>query len=86
VNDTPSSNGERPQVVETDSGPFGDMRPDNTAGDPRANPSLPQADVEDRENVSTVKPEDYPVADRAIASIKRSEDYPAADEVIAKFR
>ena len=48
-------------------GPFGDARPDNVKDDPRANRSLPQANVEDRENVSTVTPEDYPEADRAIA-------------------
>lgn len=46
-------------------GPFGDARPDNKKNDPRANPSLPQEDVENRENVSTVTPEDYPAADRA---------------------
>ncbi len=55
------------QVTETDHGPFGAPRPDNTLDDPRANRSLPQADIEDRENVSTVTPEDYPVSDRAIA-------------------
>ena len=55
------------QVTETDRGPFGDARTDNTMDDTRANRSLPQADVEDRENVSTVTPEDYPVTDRSIA-------------------
>lgn len=59
-----------PEVTETDRGPFSDARPDNTKDDPRANRSLPQADVDDRENVSTVKPEDYPAADRAIAQPK----------------
>ena len=55
------------QVTKTGRGPFGDARPDNTIDDPRTNRSLPQADVEDRENVSTVTPEDYPVTDRSIA-------------------
>lgn len=59
-----------PQVPETDRGPFGDARPGNTKDDPRANRSLPQADVDDRENVSTVTPNDYPAADRAIAQPK----------------
>ena len=58
------------QVTEMDRGPLGDARPDNVKDDPRANRSLPQADVEDRENVSTVKPEDYPEADRAISHPK----------------
>lgn len=67
--ETPSGEQE-PKVTEMDRGPFGDARPDNQKDDPRANRSLPQADVEDRENVSTVKPEDYPAADRAIAQPK----------------
>lgn len=45
-------------------GPFGDVRPDAPSADPRTNGSRPQEKVEDRENVSTVKPEDYPAADR----------------------
>lgn len=56
--------------TEMDRGPLGDARPDNQSNDPRANPSLPQEDVEDRENVSTVTSEDYPAADRAIAQPK----------------
>lgn len=52
-------------VVEMDRGPYGDARPGNVKNDPRANPSLPQEKVDDRENVSTVSPEDYPLADRA---------------------
>lgn len=36
----------------------------NQAG-PKINGSLPQAKVEDRENVGTVKPDDYPRRDRA---------------------
>ena len=58
---------EEPGVTEMDRGPTGDARPDNVKDDPRANRSLLQTNVEDRENVSTVKPEDYPAADRAIA-------------------
>ena len=61
---------EEPGVTEMDRGPFGDARPDNVKDDTRANRSLPRADVDDRENVSTVTPEDYPEADRAIAQLK----------------
>lgn len=60
----------RQKMSETDRGPLGDARPDNTGNDPGANPSLPQEDVEVRENVSTVTPEDYPVADREISRPK----------------
>ncbi len=56
-----------PKVPEMDRNILGDARPDNQKDDPRANRSLPQEDVEDRENVSTVKPEDYPLADRRIS-------------------
>ena len=51
-------------------GPFGDARPDKPGPDPRTGGSLPQENVEDRPNVSTVKPEDYPAADREIAKAK----------------
>lgn len=61
---------EEPGVTEMDRGPTGDARPDNVQDDPRANRSLLQTNVEDRENVSTVTPEDYPEADRAIAQLK----------------
>lgn len=54
----------RRQATEMDRGPFGDARPDNQKNDADANPSLPQEDVEDRENVSIVTPEDYPLSDR----------------------
>lgn len=57
----------RRQATETDRGPFGDARPDNMKDDPRANPSLPQEQVEDRDNVSVVTPEDYPLADRKLS-------------------
>jgi hypothetical protein len=66
-------------VTEKDKGPFGDARPGNSKDDPRANPSLPQADVDDRENVSTVMPEDYPAADRAIAAPVPERNYMTAD-------
>lgn len=59
--------GETAEVNEMDRGILGDARPDNQKDDPRANGSLPQEDVDDRENVSTVKPEDYPLADRTIS-------------------
>lgn len=58
------------KVTGTDRGPFGDARPANTKNDLRANPSLPQEDVDDRENVSTVSPEDYPLSDREEAQPK----------------
>ena len=55
------------QQSETDRIPSGDARPDNTKNDPRKGGSLPQEDVEERPNVSTVTPEDYPAEDRAIS-------------------
>lgn len=58
---------QEPKVTEMDRDMLGDARPDNQKDDPRANRSLPQEDVDDRENVSTVKPEDYPLADRHIS-------------------
>lgn len=58
---------ETAESTEMDRGIFGDSRPDNQKVDPRANRSLQQEDVVDRENVSTVKPEDYPLADRTIS-------------------
>ena len=44
------------QQSETDRTPLGDARPDNTKNDPRTGGSLPQEDVEERPNVSTVTP------------------------------
>ena len=44
--------------------PFGDVRPDAPAADPRTKGGRRQKKVEDRENVSMVTPEDYPAADR----------------------
>lgn len=70
MSESPRSKKKSPHVIETDRGPFGDARPDNTKDDPRANRSLPQEDVEDRENVSIVEPEDYPLADRTISQPK----------------
>lgn len=47
-----------------------DARPANTDIDPRTGGSLPQKKVEDRKNVSTVTPEDYPADDREISQPK----------------
>ena len=46
-------------------GPLGDARPDHNAPDSRTGGSQPQEKVEDRPNVSTVTPEDYPEGQRA---------------------
>jgi hypothetical protein len=43
-----------------DRGPLGDARPNADAPDPRTGGGQSQEDVDDRPNVSTVKPEDYP--------------------------
>lgn len=56
--------------LENPKGPFGDVRPDAPSADPRTKGSRPQEKVEDRENVSTVTPEDYPAADREEARPK----------------
>jgi len=53
-------------------GPLGDVRPDHDKPDPRTGGSTPQEDVEDRPNVSTVKPEDYPQGQRAGGETGRS--------------
>lgn len=53
-----------------DRGTFGDAGHDNTEIDPRTCGSRKQEDVDDRENVSTVKPEDYPMQDREISTPK----------------
>jgi len=45
-------------------GPLGDVRPEHDS--PKSTPGgQPQEDVEDRPNVSTVTPEDYPADERA---------------------
>lgn len=49
---------------------LGDARPYNTDIDPRTGGSLPQEKVEDRKNVSSVTPEDYPAEDRKISQPK----------------
>ena len=46
-------------------GPLGDQLPGRENSDPRTSGGQPQEDVEDRPNVSTVKPEDYPESDRS---------------------
>ena len=45
-------------------GPLGDARPEATDDNIKTPGSLPPEDVEDRENVSTVRPEDYPREER----------------------
>lgn len=56
--------------TKVDRGLWGDARPDNTKTDPRTGGSLPEEQVEDRENVSSVSPEDYPAEDREISKPK----------------
>lgn len=41
-------------------GPLGDARPRPESGDSQTDGGPPQEKVEDRSNVSTVTPEDYP--------------------------
>lgn len=53
---------------DTARGPLGDARPDASGDGAQIRPSLPQEKVEDRENVGSVTPEDYPAKDREIAS------------------
>lgn len=48
----------------TPSGPRGNARIEDRPDRAPTPGSLPQASVEDRENVSTVQPEDYPKAER----------------------
>ena len=58
-----------PSTKQTDDmprrGAAGDARPNANDPDPRTRGGQEQEDVEDRPNVSTVTPEDYPEADRA---------------------
>lgn len=49
---------------ETPRGPLGDPLPGREKADPRTGGAQPQEKVEDRPNVGTVKPEDYPEKDR----------------------
>ena len=51
---------DRNQAKVPDRGPLGDARPNPDAPDPRTGGGQPQEKVEDRPNVSIVKPEDYP--------------------------
>lgn len=66
-----NENGLDPKAGQTEEmprrGPAGDVRPHPDDPDPRTRGGQPQEDVEDRPNVGTVKPEDYPAADRAAA-------------------
>lgn len=45
-------------------GPLGDVLPSDADPDPRTSGGEPPEKVEDRPNVGTVKPEDYPLKDR----------------------
>lgn len=59
---------ERKEIEMTDivpRGPSGDARPDATDESRKTSGSLPPEKVEDRDNVGTVRPEDYPLEDRA---------------------
>lgn len=49
-------------------GPLGDMLPPKSGETRRITPSIPQEDVDDRPNVGSVRPEDYPAADRLLAA------------------
>jgi len=57
-----SSDGSRPEMAEEKPrrGPLGDVIPDENGPDPRTPGGQPVEKVENRPNVSTVKPEDYP--------------------------
>lgn len=46
-------------------GPLGDVRPDEQTPDPRTGGGKPQERVEDRPNVGSVEPDDYPEDERA---------------------
>ena len=61
------SKGDSSRKSKAERGPFGDARPDAGENDMRTGGSNPQEDVEDRDNVSTVKPEEYPEADRLLS-------------------
>ena len=54
------------QIADTPrQGPVGDVQPNENDPDPRTRGGRKQEDVEDRPEVSTVKPEDYPKDQRA---------------------
>jgi hypothetical protein len=56
------------RINEEKRGPFGDARPDADRNE-NVTPSLTEEKVEDRDNVSTVTPEDYPLADRENSAV-----------------
>lgn len=58
--------------AEVDRGKLGDARPRQETVDPRTGGSLPQEEVEVRENVSIVQPDSYPATDRDIANSGRT--------------
>ncbi|MCE7798726.1 hypothetical protein LWE61_19540 [Sphingobium sufflavum] len=49
-------------------GPLGDARPDAETNDPTTGAAEKPEEVEDRPNVSIVKPDDYPAKDREDSS------------------
>lgn len=49
-------------------GPLGDMLPPKPDETRKITPTIPQEDVDDRPNVGSVRPEDYPAADRRLAA------------------
>jgi hypothetical protein len=49
-------------------GPLGDARPDAKTNDPTTGAAEKPEEIEDRPNVSIVKPEDYPSQDRKDSS------------------
>lgn len=64
-----NENGRDPAAVQDEElprrGPAGDVIPNDDDPDPRTRGGKPQEKVEDRPNVGTVTPEDYPARDRA---------------------
>lgn len=54
----------KPDNAKTPRGPMGDTLPGREKEDPRTGGGQRQEEVEDRPNVGTVKPEDYPEKDR----------------------
>jgi hypothetical protein len=61
-------------------GPLGDARPDGNASRD-ITPSLPQEKPEDRDNVSIVTPEDYPLADREISNVANTGKHQKAKQI-----
>jgi hypothetical protein len=51
---------DRRNLNKPDQGPLGDVTPHDDDSDTRTGGGLKPEDVEDRPNVGTVKPEDYP--------------------------